>query len=354
MGIAAKSGYGAEPSDIVRYIGLVRDAIKGTPLSDAPIGHVDTWTAWANSSNSAVAEACDWVGMDAYPYFQSTMSNSIESGASLFNAALQQTKDATAGKPVWITETGWPVSGSTQNLGVPSVENAKKYWDAVGCPNFGKINTWWYTLQDAAPVTPNPSFGIVGSTLSTTPLFDLSCNAVSSSSSSAHSSTATSAASSAATGAAHASVTSAAASSAATSFSTVVTGSHAASSGAAVSPSQGVAVASGSSASSGSSPASATGTASTSISSSISSPYSISSPSSVSGGAGPAANASAIEAPAGASAPVNGSYGAATATPSSPGSSPTAPLTISANGASPLSRSFVLAMGAVLAAFAAL
>lgn len=51
----------------------------------------------------------------------------------------------------------------------------------MGCNKlFGRINTWWYTLQDAFPNTPNPSFGIVGSTLSTTPLFDLSCSGASS------------------------------------------------------------------------------------------------------------------------------------------------------------------------------
>lgn len=54
---------------------------------------------------------------------------------------------------------------------------------------FGKVNTFWYTLQDAYPTTPNPSFGLVGSTLSTTPLFDLSCSGSSSSSSSSAAST---------------------------------------------------------------------------------------------------------------------------------------------------------------------
>lgn len=178
-GIAAKSGYGADPDTIVGYIKQVKAAIANTPLSGAPIGHVDTWTAWANSSNSVVADACDWVGMDAYPYFQSTMANSIEAGPGLFNDALDATKAAVGGKPVWITETGWPVTGSTQNQGVPSTANAKKYWDEVGCPNFGKTNIFWFTLQDAAPVTPNPSFGIVGSTLSSKPLFDVSCDGVS-------------------------------------------------------------------------------------------------------------------------------------------------------------------------------
>jgi glucan endo-1,3-beta-D-glucosidase len=188
MGIEAKAGIGAGPDTVVSYIKQVRSAIAGTPLSQAPIGHVDTWTAWTNGSVASVIEACDWIGVDAYPYFQSTMSNSVEDAKSLFDSAMSQTQAVAGNKEVWITETGWPVSGSTQNLGVASVANAKAYWDEVGCSLFGKINTWWYILQDSAPVTPNPSFGIVGSKLSNTPLFDLTCPTVSKSSSSSSSS----------------------------------------------------------------------------------------------------------------------------------------------------------------------
>ncbi|TGO16618.1 hypothetical protein BTUL_0026g00720 [Botrytis tulipae] len=199
-GIAAKSGYGANPADLVDYIKQVREAIAGTGLSGASIGHVDTWTAWVNGSNSAVAEALDWVGMDAYPYFQDTEANGVSEGKSLFNSALAATQSAT-GKTVWVTETGWPVTGATAGDGVASADNAKTYWDDVGCPNFGKINMYWYTLQDQnAASSVTPSFGIVGSTLSTTPLFDLSCSNTTSSSSSTASSQATSGIAAVATG----------------------------------------------------------------------------------------------------------------------------------------------------------
>lgn len=143
-GIAAGSYVGAQPDTIVKYIQQVRDTLKGTSLSGAQIGHVDTWTAWVNSSNSAVASACDWIGFDAYPYFQDTMINDIGAGASLFDSALSQTQNAVGGKPVWVTETGWPVSGKTSGQAEPSLENAKNYWNNVGCSKlFGKVNTWW-------------------------------------------------------------------------------------------------------------------------------------------------------------------------------------------------------------------
>ncbi|KAJ5605609.1 hypothetical protein N7510_008390 [Penicillium lagena] len=196
-GELSDAGPGVQPDELVDYINQVRSLIKGTGLSGAPIGHVDTWTSWVNSSNSAVNDAVDWLGFDGYPFFQNTMANSIDDGLSLFNDAVAKTKSAAGGKEVWITETGWPVSGTTENQGVASIANAKQYWDQVGCPLFGKTNTYWYTLQDAdASATPNPSFGIVGTTLSTKPLFDLTCPKGSTSSSAGSSSSSSTTASS--------------------------------------------------------------------------------------------------------------------------------------------------------------
>lgn len=159
---------GAGPDTIAKYIQQVRKAIVGTGASDAPIGHVDTWTAWVNSSNRAVIEAVDFVGMDAYPNFQVTMENNITSGKSLFLEALSYTKQAAGSKPVWITETGWPYSGEQIHDAVPSVENAKIYWDDVGCNIFGQVHTWWYDLY-------SPLFGILGNDVNAGPLFNLSC-----------------------------------------------------------------------------------------------------------------------------------------------------------------------------------
>ncbi|KAK2053859.1 glycoside hydrolase [Colletotrichum caudatum] len=192
-GIANGEYSGAEPSTLVKYFSQVRDVLKGSPLSTAPLGHVDTWTAWVNGSNKAVIDACDWIGMDAYPYFEDTKPNDISDSKQRWSEALAATQAAVGNKAVWIAETGWPVSGKTVGSAVPSLENAKKYWDDVGCPMFGKTNVWWYTFQDSSPTTPNPSFGVIGSTLTTKPLYDLSCDKASAGSSSSASATASSA-----------------------------------------------------------------------------------------------------------------------------------------------------------------
>jgi glucan endo-1,3-beta-D-glucosidase len=172
--IGAPTGVGQQPATLVSYISQVRSILANANISP-PVGHVDTYTAWINSSNSAVTAAVDFLGMDAYPYYQNTIDNSIGNANATFFSALDQTIAASTGKPVWITETGWPVSGPTDGQAVASIANAQTYWDAVGCSVLGKYNTWWYTLQDAPQPTTNPSFGVVGATLSTTPLYSLTC-----------------------------------------------------------------------------------------------------------------------------------------------------------------------------------
>ncbi|EPS37075.1 hypothetical protein H072_9334 [Dactylellina haptotyla CBS 200.50] len=172
MGIENKSGIGAQPNDLVNYIKQVRAALAGTPLSKVQIGHVDTWTVWVNGTNQPVIDALDWIGFDAYPYFQSTMANSIDVAADLFWQAYETTQKAT-GKEVWITETGWPVAGKDMNLAKANVPDAQQYWNQIGCAIFGKYKTWWYMLRDADPDAPETEFGVLDKDL--TPYYDLSC-----------------------------------------------------------------------------------------------------------------------------------------------------------------------------------
>lgn len=172
---------GCEPDLLVKYIKQVRKTIKGTCLEKAPIGHVDTWTAFYNETNNPVIEACDWVGMDAYPYFEDTKPNAIDEARGLFQSALEKVQSASGGKEVWITETGWPVSGKKSGDAVASTKNARTFWEDVGCPLFGKTNTWWYTLLDSnsdGDATSKPSFGVVGEDLTSKPKYNLSCKGV--------------------------------------------------------------------------------------------------------------------------------------------------------------------------------
>ena len=71
---------------------------------------------------------------------------------------------------VWITESGWPVSGPAMGAAVPSRDNAEMYWKSVACAAFEQAHTFWYVLQD---YTSSPSFGVVDRDFK--PLWDLSC-----------------------------------------------------------------------------------------------------------------------------------------------------------------------------------
>ncbi|KAM3495353.1 hypothetical protein MY3957_001376 [Beauveria namnaoensis] len=178
LGQAAGEYVGVGPDVLIDYVQQTRDAIKGTCLEKAPIGHVDTWTAYSNETNRQLSDKLDWVGMDAYPYYENKKDNGIENAAALFQKAIDNTNAGTGNKPIWLTETGWPVSGKTENKAVANIENAQTFWREVGCPRFGKVNTFWFIMQDGGPTqSDKPSFGIVGgNTLSTKPLFDLSCD----------------------------------------------------------------------------------------------------------------------------------------------------------------------------------
>lgn len=174
-GIANKAGVGSSPDELVKYIQQTRDAIKGTPVEGKSfIGHVDTWTAWVNETNFPVTAAVDWIGMDAYPYYETVKENDIQNGGTLFFEACNATVAVSQGKPVKVTESGWPVAGPKSGQADATVENAEKYWKQVACRLLGNIDTWWFTLDDTKADLNEMSFSTIKPSLGD-PLFDSSC-----------------------------------------------------------------------------------------------------------------------------------------------------------------------------------
>ncbi|KAI9761896.1 MAG: hypothetical protein M1840_001549 [Geoglossum simile] len=175
-GIDNKAGVGTGPDEIVGFIEEVRSTLSTTPLSSKPVGHVDAWSAWANSSNSIVIDAVDFIGTDLYPYYEDDKGNTFSNATTIFNYIYDQTLSVSGNKPVWITETGWPSSGPTFGQAAPSIDNAKTFWADIGCRRlFGRTNVWWYNLRDSNPA--NKEKFAITKDLSTTPLFNLSCPA---------------------------------------------------------------------------------------------------------------------------------------------------------------------------------
>ncbi len=175
-GIANKAGVGQGPDVIIEFIRQVRDAVEGTVLSGKPIGHVDTWSAWANDSNSKVIDAVDFLGTDLYPYYERDRGNAFSNVTAVFDDIYAKTKSAAGNKTVWITETGWPDSGPKFGAAEAGRSNAERYWKIIGCGKlFGRANVWWYNLRDDNPDNEE-KFAITDS-LSSTTHFNLSCAA---------------------------------------------------------------------------------------------------------------------------------------------------------------------------------
>ncbi|KAI0198540.1 glycoside hydrolase superfamily [Astrocystis sublimbata] len=167
-------GVGAGPDVITKFIKDFKKNFADSDISSVPIGHVDTWDAWTNGTNKAVIDAVDWVGVDEYPYYEDGKGNDIKNSGSLFDRAYDATIAAAGGKPVWVTETGYPYTGIKWGEAVASVENAEYYWQEIGCRRlFKKTPTFWYNLRDSNGANKQ-SFAITDN-LSTTPRFNLTC-----------------------------------------------------------------------------------------------------------------------------------------------------------------------------------
>ncbi|KAJ8114353.1 hypothetical protein OPT61_g3748 [Boeremia exigua] len=174
-GVRNGAGVGNDADTIVRFIRDARRRLAGTALAEKPFTHVDSWSAWVNSSNAAVINEVDFVSVNIFPFYEDPINNTIENAGGILNGALTATERAAGGKDVWITETGWAYSGPAWGDAESSVNNAATYWRDVGCRLFGRRNVFWYTLRDANPEN-EVKFAITDN-LSTTPRFNMTCPA---------------------------------------------------------------------------------------------------------------------------------------------------------------------------------
>ena len=110
--------------EILGYINKVKDA-----LPNIPIGYVDAYYQFLERPK--LVEACDVVLANCYPYWE---GYSIEQASIYLKRMYAVTKNAAQGKPIIITETGWPNKGDSNSDANPSQENAMKY--------FINVNNW--------------------------------------------------------------------------------------------------------------------------------------------------------------------------------------------------------------------
>jgi GPH family glycoside/pentoside/hexuronide:cation symporter len=109
--------------EVIAYIRRVKKA-----LPNIPVGCVDTYYQFHNHPD--LVDACDIVLANCYPFWEGCP---IDHSLVYLQKMYEITLAAANGKPVIITETGWPNEGSShQNNGAkPTNDNAMKYFAAV-------------------------------------------------------------------------------------------------------------------------------------------------------------------------------------------------------------------------------
>jgi exo-beta-1,3-glucanase (GH17 family) len=155
VSVGSESLYRKEihPQVLAQQIYDVKRMVQIGDKADVPVGTSEPWTSWVDGANVDVIEACDFVGLNAFPYWQ---GKPIDQGLTTLQKAIYATWTATSGKPLVVTETGWPSAGPAFEEAVASLENQEKYFnEAVPWLLQQKIPYVWFSGWDE-PQRPAP------------------------------------------------------------------------------------------------------------------------------------------------------------------------------------------------------
>lgn len=112
-------------------------------IPHVPVGYVDAYYEF--TQRPAITETCDMVLCNCYPFWESCP---FEHALAYMQQMYRQAREAGNGKPVIITETGWPSQGENLKGAVPSVKHARDYF----------INTQLWSAKEHIPVFYFSSF----------------------------------------------------------------------------------------------------------------------------------------------------------------------------------------------------
>ena len=123
---------------VIDYIQRAQAAAPGVPVS-----YVDAYFLFEN--HPRVADACDVLLVNCYPFWESC---SAEYALIYMKEMYRRATVAARGKPVIISETGWPTIGTPFGAAVPSYQNAMDYF----------IQTYQWAAQDGIDIFYFSSF----------------------------------------------------------------------------------------------------------------------------------------------------------------------------------------------------
>ncbi|TDL26980.1 glycoside hydrolase [Rickenella mellea] len=134
------------PANLAKYILQMKSDFKNAGLSDIPISISDMAYGWQSAGDiSAVAAAVDFFMINNFPYFNfNAQSGGSASSWSDFTADIAYFESIANGRPLLVTQTGWP---SNQNLWSPnspnvvtSISSEEGFWNLLDdhCKDFFK------------------------------------------------------------------------------------------------------------------------------------------------------------------------------------------------------------------------
>ncbi len=117
-----------EVEELIEYIRRVKKAVP-----NVPVGYVDAYYMYVNFPE--IVDECDVLFANCYPFWEHC---ALEISVEYMKKMYELVKTNAKGKPVVISETGWPTKGESYGAAVPSYENAMRYF----------INTYEWANQE--------------------------------------------------------------------------------------------------------------------------------------------------------------------------------------------------------------
>ncbi|AUD63970.1 glycosyl hydrolase [Tenericutes bacterium MO-XQ] len=128
-----------EVEQLIDYIKRVKAAVP-----HIPVGYVDAYYMFVNYPE--IVDVCDVIFANCYPFWEHcALDISVEYMKKMYELAVKHAK----GKPVVISETGWPTKGEQYGGAVPSYENAMRYFiNAYEWANQENIQLFYFSSFD--------------------------------------------------------------------------------------------------------------------------------------------------------------------------------------------------------------
>ena len=127
--------------ELIDYIIRVKEALSGLNI---PVGYVDAYYEF--SRHPIIVEHSDVVLANLYPYWEGCP---IDYALGHMQAMYGQVVDAAQGKPIIVTETGWPSQGGGLRGAIASERAAMKYFiDAMRWTKQNEIPIFYFSSFD--------------------------------------------------------------------------------------------------------------------------------------------------------------------------------------------------------------